>query len=90
LLRAVRLVSIDMGFIWLTSDVAKKIGRDPKVLVIGALGRCGKGAVDLCLKVGIPTENVLKWDMAETAKGGPFEEIVECESLALKRSPSIS
>lgn len=49
------------------------------MLVIGALGRCGRGAVDLCLKVGISTENVLKWDMAETAKGGPFIEIVECE-----------
>lgn len=49
------------------------------MLVIGALGRCGRGAVDLCLKAGIPTENVLKWDMAETAKGGPFAEIVECK-----------
>lgn len=32
----------------------KKAGRPPKVLVIGALGRCGKGAVELCQKVGIP------------------------------------
>jgi saccharopine dehydrogenase (NAD+, L-lysine-forming) len=55
------------------------IGRSPRVLVIGALGRCGRGAVDLALKVGIPTENVLQWDMAETAGGGPFAEIVECE-----------
>lgn len=47
--------------------------------MIGALGRCGKGAVDLALKVGIPAENILQWDMAETAKGGPFVEIVECE-----------
>lgn len=60
--------------------IAKKSGRQPRVLVIGALGRCGRGAVDLCLKAGIPTENVLKWDMAETAKGGPFVEIVECKS----------
>jgi saccharopine dehydrogenase (NAD+, L-lysine-forming) len=49
------------------------------VLVIGALGRCGSGAVDLCLRAGVPTENVLKWDMAETAKGGPFPEIVESD-----------
>ena len=28
---------------------------------MGALGRCGGGAVDLCLHAGIPTENVLKW-----------------------------
>ncbi|KAK6949583.1 mitochondrial Homoaconitase [Daldinia eschscholtzii] len=56
-----------------------KAGKLPRVIVIGALGRCGRGAVDLCLKVGLPTEQVLKWDMAETAKGGPFKEIVESD-----------
>lgn len=30
-----------------------KAGRLPKVLVIGALGRCGRGAVDLCIKAGV-------------------------------------
>lgn len=59
-------------------EIVKKSGREPRVLVIGALGRCGRGAVDLCLKAGISIENVLKWDMAETAKGGPFNEIIEC------------
>ena len=54
-------------------------GRPPRVLVIGALGRCGKGAVDLCRAAGIPDGNILKWDMAETAKGGPFVEIVESD-----------
>lgn len=63
-------------------DVVAKAGRQPRVLVIGALGRCGRGAVDLCLKAGIDEANVLKWDMAETAKGGPFVEIVECELVA--------
>ena len=47
----------------------------PTVLVIGSLGRCGSGAVDLAKTVGLPEENVMKWDMAETAKGGPFSEI---------------
>ena len=56
-----------------------KIGRKPRVLVIGALGRCGSGAVDLCRQAGIPEDNILKWDMAETAKGGPFKEIVESD-----------
>jgi saccharopine dehydrogenase (NAD+, L-lysine-forming) len=51
----------------------------PKVLVIGALGRCGSGAVDLLRKVGLPEENIIKWDMAETAKGGPFQEIVDAD-----------
>lgn len=56
-----------------------KAGRKPRVLVIGALGRCGRGAVDLCKQAGIPDENILKWDMAETARGGPFSEIVESD-----------
>ncbi|KAI5780932.1 hypothetical protein EDC01DRAFT_718714 [Geopyxis carbonaria] len=59
--------------------VISATGRQPRVLVIGALGRCGKGAVDLCLKAGIDESNILKWDMAETAKGGPFTEIVESD-----------
>ncbi|EXJ85870.1 saccharopine dehydrogenase [NAD+, L-lysine-forming] [Capronia coronata CBS 617.96] len=57
----------------------KIAGRKPTVLVIGALGRCGRGAVDLCKQVGIPDEQIIKWDMAETAKGGPFSEIVESD-----------
>ncbi|KAH8809368.1 hypothetical protein F5884DRAFT_676028, partial [Xylogone sp. PMI_703] len=57
----------------------EKTGKAPRVLIIGALGRCGSGAVDLCLRAGVPTENVLKWDLAETAKGGPFPEIVESD-----------
>jgi len=61
-------------------EVIAKSGRQPRVLVIGALGRCGRGAVDLCLKAGIDDSNILRWDMAETAKGGPFMEIIECLS----------
>lgn len=57
----------------------KKAGRKPRILVIGALGRCGRGAVDLCRQAGVPEDNILKWDMAETAKGGPFTEIVESD-----------
>lgn len=58
------------------SDIAST-GKIPKALVIGALGRCGTGACDLLRKVGLPEENIIKWDMAETAKGGPFSELVE-------------
>ena len=35
--------------------------------------------MDLCVKAGVPTENVLKWDLEETKKGGPFTEIVESD-----------
>lgn len=46
----------------------------PRALVIGALGRVGTGAADLCETLGI---DVTKWDMAETAQGGPFSEILD-------------
>lgn len=54
-------------------------GKYPSCLVIGALGRCGSGALDLFRKVGIPEDQLAKWDMAETAKGGPFSEIVQSD-----------
>lgn len=70
-----------------------------KVLIIGALGRCGSGGVDLFRKAGVAEyvfiytfsfsisthallvirENIIKWDMAETAKGGPFPEILNVD-----------
>ncbi len=45
----------------------------PTAIVIGALGRVGTGASDLCTAMGVP---VTKWDMAETAHGGPFPEVL--------------
>ncbi|MEX0327412.1 MAG: saccharopine dehydrogenase [Ruegeria sp.] len=45
----------------------------PNAIVIGALGRVGTGAADLCEAMGVP---VTKWDMAETASGGPFPEVL--------------
>ncbi|KAK3694247.1 hypothetical protein B0T22DRAFT_369535 [Podospora appendiculata] len=56
-----------------------KAGRAPRVIVIGALGRCGSGAVTALQKAGVPEESILKWDMAETAVGGPFKEIAESD-----------
>ncbi|QGX96936.1 saccharopine dehydrogenase [Roseovarius faecimaris] len=48
-------------------------GATPSAIVIGALGRVGTGAADLCTALGLdPT----RWDMAETASGGPFPEIL--------------
>lgn len=58
----------------------RKAGRKPRVLVIGALGRCGRGAVDLCKQAGVPDEEILKWDLPETnARPGPYPEIVESD-----------
>ncbi|EME39127.1 hypothetical protein DOTSEDRAFT_75023 [Dothistroma septosporum NZE10] len=85
----------------LIDDVKKAIkagkakgGRLPRVLVIGALGRCGRGAVDLCIKAGV--EDIIKWDLPETsAKPGPYPEIIEsdvfvnCIYLSAKIPPFI-
>mgnify|MGYP005996480785 FL=1 len=46
----------------------------PSALVIGALGRVGTGASDLCAQLGVTTT---KWDMPETASGGPFPEVLQ-------------
>ncbi|KAF9504925.1 hypothetical protein BS47DRAFT_1334486 [Hydnum rufescens UP504] len=54
-------------------------GRSVRALVIGALGRCGRGAVDLFRKIGLDEDNIVKWDMDETAKGGPFREILDVD-----------
>ncbi|WP_293575314.1 saccharopine dehydrogenase [Phaeobacter sp.] len=45
----------------------------PTAIVIGALGRVGTGAADLCEAMGVP---VTKWDMTETQRGAPFPEIL--------------
>lgn len=48
----------------------------PRAIVIGALGRVGTGASDLCDQMGVA---VTKWDMAETASGGPFPQVLDHE-----------
>lgn len=53
-------------------------GATPSALIVGALGRVGTGAGDLCKAVGLP---ITQWDMAETAHGGPFPEILDHEVL---------
>lgn len=56
-------------------------GEYPRLMIIGALGRCGKGAAECCRAVGIPEKSILKWDMAETSRGGPFPEIIGVDAL---------
>ncbi len=60
----------------LLADIAADLGEGarPDALVIGALGRVGTGVADLCEALGVA---VTRWDMAETASGGPFPEILE-------------
>ncbi len=46
----------------------------PTALIIGANGRVGTGAADLCREMGVATT---LWDMDETARGGPFPEVLQ-------------
>jgi saccharopine dehydrogenase (NAD+, L-lysine-forming) len=58
----------------MVADVAADLGAArPQVIVIGAKGRVGTGAADLCEQVGLA---VTRWDIAETAHGGPFPEVL--------------
>lgn len=61
----------------MVAEVAAELGSArPRVIVIGALGRVGTGAADLCEQVGLA---VTRWDIAETAQGGPFPEVLAHE-----------
>ena len=56
-----------------SADLNSTLLPRPTAIVIGALGRVGTGARDLCRALDVPTTD---WDMAETASGGPFPEIL--------------
>ncbi len=77
----------------LKSDLAAVDGDGPSALVIGALGRSGRGAVTLFDELGLA---VTKWDMEETKSGGPFPEVlghelfVNCVLLAPGCPPFIT
>lgn len=47
--------------------------KDPTCIIIGALGRCGRGAAELLEKFGV---KITHWDYEETKSGGPFPEIL--------------
>ncbi|MFT7595069.1 MAG: saccharopine dehydrogenase (NAD+, L-lysine-forming) [Paracoccaceae bacterium] len=70
-------VSVYPGSAALRADLAAELDATntacPRAIVIGALGRVGTGASDLCTALGV---DVTKWDIAETASGGPFPEIL--------------
>ncbi|WP_286233518.1 saccharopine dehydrogenase [Thalassotalea sediminis] len=50
----------------------------PKVMVIGAKGRSGSGAIGLAKALQLET---IEWDMAETAVGGPFTQVNDADVL---------
>jgi len=50
-----------------------KNNRTLKMLVIGAKGRSGRGAVEMAKMAGV---NVTQWDIDETKAGGPFPQLL--------------
>lgn len=58
----------------MTDTARAALSDTPSVIVIGALGRVGTGAADLCAALGAP---VSRWDIAETEHGGPFPELLQ-------------
>ena len=60
----------------MTADLREELSpyAPPSALIIGALGRVGTGATDLLKAMNV---QVTGWDMAETAHGGPFPEILD-------------
>ena len=62
----------------MAGQVRDALDKLPSALIIGALGRVGSGATDLCQAVGMTPTG---WDMAQTAHGGPFPEILQQDIL---------
>lgn len=63
-------------------ETIRKHRSDGKVtsLVIGALGRCGRGAIDCLEKSGLKSDEIVKWDIQETSqKSGPYQEILDVD-----------
>lgn len=71
-------VAVYAGKAELLANLAQELAglSRPNALIIGALGRVGTGAADLLQALGC---GVTKWDMAETASGGPFPEVLQHE-----------
>lgn len=70
-----------------------KLSIRPRTLVIGANGRCGKGATELLRKVGVEP---VQWGSKDTSGKGPIEEVldfdvlVNCAFMARKTAPFLT
>ena len=68
----------------LNSDLKAALGplpSHPRIIVVGALGRCGRGAIECCLQAGIADSSITKWDLEETTGKSSFPEILDCDIL---------
>ncbi|MGF1703240.1 saccharopine dehydrogenase [Photobacterium makurazakiensis] len=75
------------------SEQVAGLSEQPRVLVIGQFGRCGRGALDLFADLGVEADG---WDIEETKAGGPFiaindyDILVNCAYLAEGTPPFIT
>lgn len=63
-------------------EIIKRARPDGRVrgLVVGALGRCGRGAIDFLERAGLQPEDIVRWDIQETsAKSGPYKEMLDVD-----------
>lgn len=61
----------------LAAGKARNGGALPTVIVTGARGRCGQGAIAFLRSVGISDARITKWGREDTARGGPFAEVLK-------------
>lgn len=59
-------------------SLLQRASSKPSILVIGAKGRCGRGAMELIRRVGL---QAVGWDVEETKGGGPFRDILNYDIL---------
>ncbi len=52
----------------------------PRVIIIGAKGKCGKGSLDFFTRINM-IDNVTQWDIEETKIPGPYPVIMEHDIL---------
>jgi saccharopine dehydrogenase (NAD+, L-lysine-forming) len=68
------LQALDSSQKWVKLVQTKLKGAKPRLLVLGAQGRCGSGAIWMADQLGL---EVCAWDVAETQSGGPFPALLD-------------
>lgn len=69
------------SFVTACKTAIASAGRAPKVMIMGALGRCGNGALEMATLSGA-ADGIVRWDIMDPVsadklkQGGPFEEIL--------------
>lgn len=62
-------------------DGVKAIGRPPTIMIVGASGKCGLGAVDLCQRLGLDSQNILQCGRAQTSKPTFAKQVLQADIL---------